>query len=98
MTARRRSIQLVKSESLLVIAELAYAKQSASHARLPDGPILDVDPLAGPPRAVAAVAALGDDPFEPMARVTEHNLAIRAIEVFGQLNALVQLRPRLGIS
>jgi hypothetical protein len=50
--------------------------------------VLDLDPIATASGAVAAVAPLGDDPFEPHhARLTEHDRAIDVLDMLAQSDA-----------
>ena len=50
--------------------------------------VLNLNPFSAAPRAVATVAALGDDPFEPHdARPPEHNGAVHVLDVLAQPDA-----------
>lgn len=85
--------------SLLVIAELACLRRSTLRAHCWMRRVLDLDPFAATSRVVEAIAPLGDDAFEPeLASVLKHDIAVGAVEVFGQADFLMQIWVILGIA
>ena len=59
--------------------------------------VLDLDPFAAPPRAIAAIASLGDDPLKPQdTYLSEDDRAVRIRDVFRQAEAVLATIQKLG--
>jgi hypothetical protein len=60
--------------------------------------VLDLDPFAAAPRAIAAIASLGDDPFKPHGTgLPEDGRAVRTRDVLRQAEAvLLAMIQKLG--
>ena len=59
--------------------------------------VLDLDPFAAPPGAIAAIASLGDDPFKPHdTRLPEDDRAVRILDMLRQAEAVLATIQKLG--
>ena len=59
--------------------------------------VLDLDPFAAPPGAIAAIASLGDDPFKPHdTGLPEDDSAVRIRDVLRQAKAVLATIQKLG--
>src|SRR5215831_11289846 len=59
--------------------------------------ILDLDPFAAAPRAIAAIASLGDYPLKPHdTRLPEYDRAVRILDMLRQAKAVLATIQKLG--
>ena len=59
--------------------------------------VLDLDPFATAPRAIAAIASLGDDPLKPHDTcLPEYDRAVRIQDVLRQAEAVLATIQKLG--